>query len=154
MKSPNRYRILYAEDNEDSRDLVSMMCGLSDIEVVTSQTVAEAWQIVQLEQFDLYLLDLRFADGDGLELCRRLRSFSPHTPILIYSGCAFEADKKNGLAAGANDYLTKPYLDDLTATIRQHIERTKKPARQNGNDDKSADTGVRQKITNTSIRIV
>jgi DNA-binding response OmpR family regulator len=130
MNFPKHYRILYAEDNQDSRELVSMMCRLSDIEVVTSETVAEAWEMAQLKQFDLYLLDLRFSDGDGLELCRRLRLLAPHTPILIYSGNAFEADKINGFAAGASGYLTKPYLGDLTVTIRQHIEQTKSAARQ------------------------
>lgn len=120
----NRHRVLYAEDNEDSCLMVSTMCEFSGIEVVTTKTVAEAWRLAQSEHFDLYLLDSRFPDGDGLELCRRLREFAPHAPILIYSGNAFEADKKNGLAAGANDYLTKPYLGDLTKAIRQNIEQT------------------------------
>jgi DNA-binding response OmpR family regulator len=74
----------------------------------------------------LYLLDSWFPDGDGLELCRRLRSFAPLAPILIYSGDSYEADKKSGLAAGATDYLTKPYIADIAVTIRQNIEQTKK----------------------------
>lgn len=131
MNFPNRHRILYAEDNEDSLAMVTIMCGFSGIDVVTSNTVAEAWQMARLEQFDLYLLDLRFSDGDGLTLCRRLRRHSPHTPILIYSGNAFETDKINGLAAGATDYLTKPYMGDLTKVIRENIERTQR-ARQIG----------------------
>ncbi len=93
-------------------------------------TIARAWQLAQSEHFDLYLLDARFPDGNGFDLCRRLREFAPHTPILFYSGNAYEADKKNGLAAGANDYLTKPYLADLSVTILQTIEQTKKPARE------------------------
>lgn len=130
MKLPDRYRILYADDNEDSCALVNMMGKSSNIEVVTINTIAEAWQMAQSERFDLYLLDSKFPDGDGLELCRRLREHDSRTPILIYSGKAFETDKKNGLAAGANDYLTKPYLGDLCVTIRQNIEQTKKTARQ------------------------
>ncbi len=125
MKFSNcHYRILYAEDNEDSRDLVSMTCELSGIEVITAETISDAWQTAQARHFDLYLLDSRFPDGDGLELCRRLRSFAPLAPILFYSGDAYEADKESGLAAGASDYLTKPYMADLAATIRQNIERT------------------------------
>jgi len=130
MKFPNRHRVLYAEDNEDSCFMVSTMCELAGIEVVTTKTVAEAWRLAQSEHFDLYLLDSRFPDGDGLELCRRLREYAPHTPILIYSGNAYEADKKNGLAAGANNYLTKPYLDDIAVTIKQTIEQTKNPTRE------------------------
>lgn len=130
MKISNRHRVLYAEDDKDNRALVRTMCELSGIEVVTTETIAEAWQLAQAEHFDLYLLESWFSDGDGLELCRRLREHAPRTPILIYSAYAYETDKKNGLAAGADDYLTKPYLADLTATIRQNIEQTKKRMRQ------------------------
>lgn len=126
MKLLNHHRVLYAEYNEDLRLMVSVMCELSGIEVVTTDTVAEAWRLAQSEYFDLYLLDSQFPDGDGLDLCRRLRQYASHTPILIYSGDAYETDKKNGLAAGANDYLTKPYLADLAVTIKQNIEQTKK----------------------------
>ena len=130
MKYPNRYRILYAEDNEDSRLLVSLMCEFSDIEVVTTDTAAEAWKLALSEHFDLYLLDSKFPDGDGLKLCYSLRRYAPHTPILIYSGNAYKADKKKGLAAGASDYLTKPYQGDLIATIRENIEQSKKSMQQ------------------------
>jgi DNA-binding response OmpR family regulator len=128
--SNRRNRILYADDNEDSRVMVSLIGELSGIEVVTTGTVAEAWRLAQAEYFDLYLLDSRFPDGDGLELCRRLRSVAPHAPILIYSGNAYEADRKKGMAAGANDYLTKPFMGDLAVTIRQNIEQTKQSVRQ------------------------
>jgi DNA-binding response OmpR family regulator len=133
----NRHRVLYAEDNEDSCLMVSMMCELSGIEVVTAKTVAEAWRLALSEHFDLYLLDSHFPDGDGLELCRRLRSIFAHTPILIYSGRAFEIDKKNGLAAGADDYLTKPYLADIALTIRQNIELHSQIGAGNGNNQRA-----------------
>ena len=126
MNHTNRPRVLYAEDNEDSCIMVTVMCAFSEIDVVTANTVRDAWQIAQAEKFDLYLLDSRFPDGDGLELCRRLRDYAPHTAILIYSGNAYESDKTNGFAAGANGYLTKPYSEDLAATIRQTIEQTRK----------------------------
>ena len=130
MKIPSYHRVLYAEDDEDSCLMVSTMCGFAGIEIISTATVAGAWQLAQTEYFDLYLLDSRFPDGDGLELCRRLREYAPHTPILFYSGNAFEDDRKNGLAAGASDYLTKPYMADLAVTIKQNIEQTKNPVRQ------------------------
>jgi DNA-binding response OmpR family regulator len=129
MKFLNPYRILFAEDDEDSLDLVSMICELSDIQIVKTRTVAEAWQLAHSHRFDLYLLDSRFPDGDGVELCRRLRSFDSQTPILIYSGNAYEADKKKGLAAGATEYLIKPYFGDLAETIRRHIDQSRAPVR-------------------------
>lgn len=125
MKFTNRQRVLYAEDNEDACFMVTTMLNIADIEVTTATTVAEAWRIGQSECFDLYLLDSRFPDGSGLDLCRKLHEFAPHTPILIYSGNAHQTDKQKGLAAGATAYLTKPYLDDLAITIQQTIERNK-----------------------------
>lgn len=124
MENFNHHRVLYAEDNQDSCLMVSTMCEFAGIEVISTATVAGAWQLAQTEYFDLYLLDSRFPDGDGLELCRRLREYAPQTPILIYSGNAFESDRKNGFDAGASDYLTKPYMADLTVTIKQNIEQT------------------------------
>lgn len=128
MKTLNRHRILYAEDNEDTCFMVSTMLGFSDIEVIIAGTIAEAWRMGQAERFDLYLLDSRFPDGSGLDLCRRLREYAPHTPILFYSGDAAAADLQKGLAAGATDYLTKPYFEDLNVTIKQTIERAEKSA--------------------------
>lgn len=96
---------------------------MSGIKVIAAKTVAEAWQAAQSQPFDLYLLDSRFPDGDGLELCRRLRLLAPLASILFYSGNAYEADRKNGLAARASDYLTKPFMGDLAATILEAISK-------------------------------
>lgn len=119
-------RVLYADDNEDSCLMVSILLEISGIEVVAAPSVAEAWRLAQIEHFDLYLLDVRFPEGNGLELCRKLREYDRHTPILFYSGNAFEADKQKGLAAGANDYLTKPYVNNLADTIQSAIRMSKR----------------------------
>lgn len=127
MKIANRHRVLYADDNEDCCEMVTVMCEFSGIEVITAATIGDAWQRAQSEQFDLYLLDSRFPDGDGLELCRRLHKYAPLTPILMYSGDAYDSDRKNGMAAGASDYLTKPYMADLAVIIKRNIEQTINP---------------------------
>ncbi len=95
------------------------LLGLSAIEITRGKTVAEAWQTAQTANFDLYLLDSRFPKGDGLDLCRRLRQYTPNTPIVFYSGNAREIDKQNGLTAGANAYLVKPDFDNLASSILQ-----------------------------------
>jgi DNA-binding response OmpR family regulator len=82
--------------------------------------------VAQAEQFDLYLLDTRFPEGSGLELCRQLRKFNSQTPIVFYSGDAYEADKAKGLAAGADAYLVKPNTDTVTPTIFQLLKQTTK----------------------------
>lgn len=126
MKIPEHFRVLYAEDNDDACVMVSILLGFADIEVTAAKTVAEAWRLAQTEYFDLYLLDSRFPDGSGLDLCRQLHKYSLHTPILFYSGNAYQTDKDKGIAAGANDYLTKPYIDDLAVTILSAIKMSKK----------------------------
>ncbi len=125
----NQLRVLCVDD-DDTCELLTMMLGISNIEVKATHSVADAWRLAQIESFDLYLLETRLPDGNGFDLCRRLRRFAPRAPIVFYSGDAYPVDRQKGLAAGANDYLTKPYLADLTATIRQNIEQIKKPVRE------------------------
>lgn len=125
MTISEHLRILYADDDADTRHMITTMLEFSDIKVTTTGTITEAWQLAQIEHFDLFLLDRRFPDGCGLELCRRLRGHAPHTPILFYSGYAYETDVQNGLEAGANAYLIKPYLNDLAFTVQQTIEQNK-----------------------------
>ena len=115
----NDLRVLYAEDNDDSSEMLCFLLALSKIRITAAKTIAEAHRLAQIEQFDLYLLDSQFPDGDGLDLCRQLRQQAPHTPIVFYSGNARETDKQKGLAAGADAYLVKPISDNIASTIYQ-----------------------------------
>ncbi len=121
MKRHETLSVLYAEDNEDGSEMMSILLGFSKIRTTVAKTIAEAWQLAHGEKFDLFLLDSHFPDGDGLDLCRRLRKLEPLTPILFYSGYAYETDKQKGLAAGANVYLVKPESDKVAATIQQLV---------------------------------
>jgi DNA-binding response OmpR family regulator len=105
---PARKRILYVEDYEDSRHMLTVLLECSGYEVVTAATVAGGLRLAMLEQFDLYVLDSRFKDGTGVDLCRKLRAFNPDTPIIFYSSSAYEHDIEAGMAAGAQHYLIKP----------------------------------------------
>ena len=116
-------RILYVDDDEDAREMLSLLLTLSQIETKTVATADQALRLMQAERFDLYLLDARLPDLDGFELCRRMRIFDPHTPILFFSGAAYEADKQQGIKAGANAYVTKPDVEDLLASITQFISQ-------------------------------
>ncbi|CAN5859708.1 hypothetical protein BH20ACI4_BH20ACI4_29850 [soil metagenome] len=140
MKTQDHLRVLYAEDNEDASEMMTFLLGLSEIDIINAKSVAEAWQLTQAEYFDLYLLDSRFPDGNGLELCRRLRDQFPQTPIIFYSGEARESDRQKGLSAGADAYLVKPNSDNVASVIRQLTERAqyfsesrKNVSKKNGN---------------------
>jgi DNA-binding response OmpR family regulator len=122
MKSVIRLRVLYADDDEDAGLMLSTLLNLSNIEVQTVKSVVEALRVAHSKSFDLYLLDTRFPDGSGFELCRRLREFNSSTPIVFYSGEGFEKDKAKGLAAGANAYLVKPNCDHIAPIILRLIK--------------------------------
>jgi DNA-binding response OmpR family regulator len=73
---------------------------------------------------DLVVLDLGLPDGDGIELCGRLRQALPSTVILILTARSEEIDVVVGLDAGADDYVVKPFsLAELLARIRAHLRR-------------------------------
>lgn len=121
MPSNPRPRVLCVDDDEDSREMLSALLGTALIEAKTVGTAAQALSSIRAERFDLYLLDARLPDLDGFELCRRMRDLDPHTPILFFSGAAYEADKRKGIEAGANAYLIKPDLAGLIGSITQFV---------------------------------
>lgn len=117
MKELKRIRILYAENDEDAGFMLSTLLGFADIDVSLARSVKKAFEDAQTEYFDAYLLESRFSDGSGLELCRRLHEFAPQTPIVFYSADAYKTDKQEGLAAGAKAYLVKPEINTVVPTI-------------------------------------
>lgn len=106
--------------------MLSTLLGFSGIETISANTIGKALQLAQTKQFDLYLLDTRFPEGSGLDLCRKLREFNSRTPIVFYSGDAREVDKAKGIAAGADAFLVKPNSDAVTATIFQLLKHSSK----------------------------
>jgi DNA-binding response OmpR family regulator len=116
--------VLCVDDDEDSREMLALLLKHWRIETKSVGTAAQALSLIQAERFDLYLLDAFLPDLDGFELCRRMREFDPHTPILFFSGAAYEADKKRGMEAGANDYVSKPDVEGMLGRIRQFLTPT------------------------------
>ena len=100
--------ILYIEDHEDTRELVSFVLKQRDYDVTTSSTIASGVRLACQNNYDLYLLDSWLPDGSGLDLCRKIRQFDGRTPILFYSAAAYEIDRALALNSGAQGYLTKP----------------------------------------------
>ena len=119
MSPKARLRVLCVDDDEDSRVMLTTLLKLALIDAKAVGTGAEALSSIQAESFDLCMLDSRLPDVDGFELCRRLRAIDRNTPILFFSGAAFETDKKKGFEAGANAYVIKPDLDGLFSSIKQ-----------------------------------
>ncbi len=118
-----RPRVLCVDDDEDCRDMLSMLLKFWRIEAKAVGTAAQALALVQAERFNLYLLDTCLPDLDGFELCRRMRGLDPATPILFFSGAAYESDVKKGIEAGANGYVSKPDVERLLGRISQFVSQ-------------------------------
>lgn len=105
---PLHPRVLFIEDDADTRELVSFVLTRENFEVVLASDSREALLAAGAMSFQLYLIDNWLAGESGVDLCKRLRQFDRRTPILFYSGAAYEHDKRAAFAAGAQGYLTKP----------------------------------------------
>lgn len=119
-----KQRILYIEDHDDTREMISLVLHQHSYEVVTESTIKSGVALASQEAFDLYLLDSWLPDGSGIDLCRQIREFDQSTPILFYSAAAYEADRESALDSGAQAYLVKPSLNaDLCALVNALISR-------------------------------
>jgi CheY-like chemotaxis protein len=108
-------RILCVDDDEDACILLKIV--LSDLQVVTANTIAGALALAHDERFDLYLLDFFLPDGTGINLCQLIRQFDQKTPLLFYSADAYPASREKALQAGAQDYLIKPVEPSLLREV-------------------------------------
>ena len=117
MPSNTRSRVLCVDDDEDACEMLSILMKAYDIDATCVRSAAEVWPMIKAESFDLYMLDGWLPKLDGFELCRQIRVSDSKTPILFYSGAAYDADRKKGIAAGANAYVAKPDLDGMIETM-------------------------------------
>lgn len=125
MPTP-KYRILYTEDDADTRDLIVIVLNAYNCEVITSASSTESLHLAQTQRFDLYMLDNGLPGCSGTELCQELRKFDSRTPILFYSGSAYDEDKRQAQECGAQGYLTKPVNgDQLAAEVLRLIAASK-----------------------------
>jgi DNA-binding response OmpR family regulator len=114
-------RILLVEDEDAIAEPLAVGLRREGYDVERAATAAAA---VDAAPADLVLLDLRLPDGDGLDVCRRLRERSA-VPIIVVTARGEEADRVVGLELGADDYVVKPFgLRELIARIRAVTRRT------------------------------
>jgi DNA-binding response OmpR family regulator len=122
VDSSSDSRILLVEDHEDTRECLVILLAHSNYQVETASTVGEALKLVETHPFGLFIFDSSLPDGSGVDLCRRVRKFNQWTPIIFYSGLAYETDIKHALGAGAQAYLVKPVdLTDLIESVEKLI---------------------------------
>jgi DNA-binding response OmpR family regulator len=123
MPTP-KARILCTEDDADTRDMIVLTLSFYDYEVVCSENAEAALELARTQAFDLVLMDNWMPGINGTKLCESLRKFDQKTPVLFYSGAAYESDKQAALNAGAQGYLIKPctpveLLDEIVKIIAE-----------------------------------
>lgn len=120
-------RILVIEDDDAVRAAVRRALLLGGYEVLQAQTGQEGLLHAQTDVPDAIVLDLGLPDIDGMEVCKRLRGAGNRTPVLMLTARAAVEDRVDGLEAGADDYLVKPYdvrelQARLKAIMRRHVD--------------------------------
>ena len=116
-------KLLYVEDNDDNTYMLKMRLELlGDFEVLTAENGERGCEVAAAEGPDIILMDLEMPVMDGWEATRRLKG-NPQTcdiPVIAFSAHALAGERSKALAAGCNEFETKPIeFDRLVATIRR-----------------------------------
>ena len=135
--------ILMIEDDTDISNLLTKYLSQYGMEVHSVETPKAALNALEVDQYDLIILDLTLPQMDGLELCKMIRK-EHDIPIIISSARSDLTDKVIGLEYGADDYLPKPYEPrELVARI-QTVLRRYRPTLQSEATDFRLDEGKMQ----------
>ncbi len=122
-------RVLIIEDEEHIVELLKFNLENNGYEVIVARDGEEGIEKGKKEMPDLILLDLMLPKIDGIEVCRKLKSYEPteETPIIMLTAKGGETDKVLGLEIGADDYITKPFsIRELLARVKVVLRRVKR----------------------------
>ncbi|MFK4227251.1 response regulator transcription factor [Streptomyces sp. NPDC019890] len=119
-------RVLIADDDVDIRDLVAFKLTQSGHEVIAVEDGMAALKAARSEPVDVALLDIRMPGMSGLDVCRELRA-APETeslPVILITARSQEGDVETGFAAGADDYIIKPFSPrELSSRVQAVLTR-------------------------------
>jgi two-component system copper resistance phosphate regulon response regulator CusR len=117
-------RILVVEDERKVASFVAQALRETAYAVDVAETGRKAIEFASDNEYDAILLDIRLPGLNGIEVCRELRNSGVETPILMLTARSLVEQRVEGLDAGADDYLTKPFaLSELRARVRALIRR-------------------------------
>ena len=130
----NKPLVLVVEDDTPVRNLITTTLKTHEYRYLSAQNGASAVMEALSHNPDIVLLDLGLPDMDGVEIIRKIRSWS-NMPIIVISARTEDADKIGALDAGADDYLTKPFsVEELLARLRVTARRLAMMQANNANE--------------------
>ena len=119
-------RMLIAEDDRMTADTLAKRLKEEHYAVDVCYDGLSAWDYLTSAAYDVAVLDIMMPGMDGMTLVRRLRGAGVHTPVLLLTARDAVGDRVEGLNAGADDYLVKPFaFEELSARLRVLTRRTK-----------------------------
>jgi two-component system KDP operon response regulator KdpE len=119
-----RPKILVCDDEHQILRALRVILRDAGFEALPASTMEEALDVAAVSRPDAAIIDLVLPDGDGIELCRRLREWSD-VPLIVLSAVGDEDAKVRALAAGADDYVVKPFGPrELVARLQANLRRT------------------------------
>lgn len=119
-------KILFVEDNESIILGVSYLLREEGYEVFVARTMSTALAFMEREEFDLALLDVSLPDGNGFQLCKRIKE-NTQTPIVFLTAKEEEESVVRGFDLGADDYIIKPFRNrELISRIKNALRKNKK----------------------------
>ena len=122
-----KVKILYVEDDETLAFLTRDNLQMNGFEVQHVTNAPEALQLFSASAFDICLLDVMLAAGDGFDLARQIRSYNQEVPIIFLTARSLQEDKIKGLTIGGDDYITKPFnIEELVLKIKIFLKRSQK----------------------------
>ena len=123
-----RKRVLVVEDELDTVYLLKQILRMAGFNVLSATTGREALLKAAEQEPDLVLLDLMMPEMDGWEILDHLRQMIDKVPVIIVSAKASKDDVVKGLAAGADDYISKPFYNaELSERVKAVLRRASKP---------------------------
>ena len=116
--------ILLVDDDMSVRSVFSSVLREEGYRVTAVKDGYEAIKVLQQEDFDLALVDLRMPGLDGIEVLGRIKSRRPQTRVIIYTGHGSAKDAVEARRNGATDYLAKPFSpDELKLSVKEALEK-------------------------------
>ncbi|MEX3622771.1 response regulator transcription factor [Viridibacillus arvi] len=121
-----RSRILIVDDDKDIRNLISVYLENEGMQTQKAEDAIEAMKTLEKNEYDLIILDIMMPKLDGIQACMKIRE-ERNMPIIMLSAKSEDMDKIQGLTAGADDYLSKPFNPlELIARVKSQLRRYKK----------------------------